>query len=97
MQDPHATVKADCLKSNPQTDYLGSHRYNIYYRCFSVPRFYTTIGCTFHRESEYQRDTLMGCHSRRFLRSSSYSSKSSFVGLLCDEHTFLRKIGNCDH
>jgi hypothetical protein len=26
MQDPHATVKADCLKSHPQTDYLGSHR-----------------------------------------------------------------------
>ena len=61
MQDPHATVKADCLKSNPQTDYFGSHRDNICHRCFSVPRFYTTIECTFHRESEYQRDTLRGC------------------------------------
>jgi len=28
MQDPHAMVKADCLKPNSQTDYVESHRYN---------------------------------------------------------------------
>jgi hypothetical protein len=36
-------VKADCLKPNPQMDYFGSHRYNTWHRCFSVPRFYITI------------------------------------------------------
>ncbi len=28
MQDPHAMVKADCLKPHPQLDEFGSHRYN---------------------------------------------------------------------